>query len=136
FEAEIAEPDREGSALRYRGVDVEELVGRYPFERVWGLLVDGSLEPGMPRAERVELQDRSGSIMADLQAGLATLGPKLGLAQLVDITPEAARDDLARLSAAAPSPRAHAPPGGALPPAAQHAGAAGGEPARRVPLRP
>ena len=85
FETEIAEPDREGSALRYRGVDVEELVGRYPFEQVWGLLVDGSFEPGMPPAESIELQDPSGSVMADLQAGLATHGPKLGLRQLVDI---------------------------------------------------
>ena len=27
FETEIAEPDRDGGALRYRGVDIEELVG-------------------------------------------------------------------------------------------------------------
>jgi citrate synthase len=101
FETEIAEPDREGSALRYRGVDIEELVGRYRFEQVWGLLVDGTLESEMPRAERIELRDPSGSVMADLQAGLATLGPKWGLGQLVDITAEQARDDLARLSAAA-----------------------------------
>jgi citrate synthase len=101
FETEIAEPDREGSSLRYRGVDIEELIEHYPFERVWGLLVDGSFEPGMPPAENLELQDASGSVMADLQAGLATLGPKWGLRQLVDITPEEARDDLARLSAAA-----------------------------------
>jgi citrate synthase len=101
FETTIAEPDKEGGSLRYRGVDIEELVGRYPFEKVWGLLVDDSLEPGMPRAERIELQDPSGSVMADLQAGLATLGPKWGLRQLVDIGPDEARDDLARLSAAA-----------------------------------
>jgi citrate synthase len=100
FETEIAEPDKEGSALRYRGVDIEELVGRYPFEQVWGLLVDGSFEPGMPKAERIELQDASGSVMADLQAALATLGSKWKLGQLVDIEPEQARDDLARLSAA------------------------------------
>ena len=55
----------------------------------------------MPRAERIEIQDPSGSLMADLQAGLATLGPSWGLKQLVDIGPEQARDDLARLSAAA-----------------------------------
>ena len=61
FETEIAEPDKEGSALRYRGVDIEELVGHYPFEQVWGLLVDESFEPGMPRAERIELQEPSGS---------------------------------------------------------------------------
>src|SRR5262245_34164471 len=54
----------------------------------------------MPRAERVELLDPSGSVMADLQAALATLASKWGLKQLVDIKPEQARDDLARLSAA------------------------------------
>ena len=32
FETEIAEPDRDGGALRYRGVDIEELVGSVPFE--------------------------------------------------------------------------------------------------------
>jgi citrate synthase len=101
FETTIAEPDKEGGALRYRGVDIEELVGRHPFEQVWGLLVDESLEPGMPRAERIELQDPSGSPIADLQAGLATLGPKWNLRQIVDLEPDQTRDDLARLSAAA-----------------------------------
>jgi citrate synthase len=101
FETEIAEPDKEGSALRYRGIDIEDLVGHYPFEQVWGLLVDESFLPGMPLPERIELQEPSGSVMADLQAGLATLGPKWGLKQLVDIDRQAARDDLARLSAAA-----------------------------------
>jgi citrate synthase len=33
FAADIAEPDSEGSALRCRGVDIEELVGRVPFEQ-------------------------------------------------------------------------------------------------------
>ena len=28
FETEIAEPDKDGGSLRYRGVDIEELVGR------------------------------------------------------------------------------------------------------------
>jgi citrate synthase len=115
FETEIAEPDKEGSSLRYRGIDIEELVGRYPFENVWGLLVDESFEPGMPHAERIELQDPSGSVMADLQAALATLGPKWGLRQLVDIGPEQARDDLARLSAATLSIVAQAARGDAPP---------------------
>src|ERR1044072_6708283 len=51
FATEIAEPDKEGGALRYRGVNIEELVGRVPFEQVWGLLVDGALKPGPPPAE-------------------------------------------------------------------------------------
>src|SRR5437764_7580401 len=113
FETTIAEPDKEGGALRYRGVDIEELVGHYPFEKVWGLLVDENFEPGMPHAEHIELQDPSGSVMADLQAGLATLGPKWGLKQIVDIEPEQTRDDLGRLSAAALSIVAQAARGAA-----------------------
>jgi citrate synthase len=116
FETEIAEPDREGSSLRYRGIDIEELVGHHPFEEVWGLLVDSTFKPGMPHAERIELQDPSGSVMADLQAALATLGPKLGLKQLLDISPEQARDDVARLSAAALSIVAQAARGADKPP--------------------
>jgi citrate synthase len=134
FETEIAEPDREGSALRYRGVDVEDLVGTYPFEQVWGLLVDGRFQPGMPPAERIELQDASGSVMADLQAGLATLGPKWALRQLVDISPEAARDDLARLSAAALSIVAQAARGAAAP-VPESAVAAGGNAAAQFLIR-
>jgi citrate synthase len=100
FETEIAEPDKEGGALRYRGVDIEELVGVVPYEKVWGLLVDDSFEPGMPRSEDVELPARTGSAMADLQAATTVLGGEWGLSQLIDIDDEQARDDLARLSAA------------------------------------
>src|SRR5512132_152756 len=99
FETEIAEPDKEGGALRYRGVDIEELVGKVPYEQVWGLLVDDSFEPGMPRAENIELPARTGSAMSDLQASTAELGGHWGLSQLIDISDEQARDDLARLSA-------------------------------------
>jgi citrate synthase len=100
FETEIAEPDREGGALRYRGVDIEDLVGQVPFEKVWGLLVDESLEPGLP-ASYCELPMRTGSYMSDLQAGLAVLGGRWGLKQLIDIDDEEAKEDLRRLSAAA-----------------------------------
>ena len=51
FATEIAEPDKEGGALRYRGVDIEDLVGNVPFEQVWGLLVDGDVRAG-PAARR------------------------------------------------------------------------------------
>src|SRR5438045_7482933 len=99
FETEIAEPDREGGSLRYRGVDIEELVGRVPFEQVWGLLVDESLEPGLPAAYE-ELPVRTGGYMSDLQAGLAVLGGRWGVKQLIDIDEEQAKEDLRRLSAA------------------------------------
>jgi citrate synthase len=98
FESDIAEPDKEGGALRYRGVDIEELVGQVPFEQVWGLLVDGSYEPGLPPAEPHPLAVRTGDPRVDLQAALAMLAPEWGLGQLIDITDEQARDDLARVS--------------------------------------
>jgi citrate synthase len=100
FETEIAEPDKDGGTLRYRGVDIEELVGHYPYENVWGLLVDEDLHSPLPPSEKIELQDPSGSVPADLQAALATLGPKWGMQKLVDIDDKQARDDLARLSSA------------------------------------
>jgi citrate synthase len=114
FETEIAEPDREGGSLRYRGVDIEELVGRVPFEKVWGLLVDESLEPGLA-ASYCELPVRTGGYMSDLQASLAIFGGQWGLKQLIDIDDEQARDDLARLSAAALSVVAQSARGDATP---------------------
>ena len=81
FETEIAEPDKDGGYLRYRGVDIEELVGRYPFENVWGLLVDEDINSPLPPTEAIHLQDPSGSVPADLQAALATLGPEVGDAE-------------------------------------------------------
>jgi citrate synthase len=98
FSTEIAEPDREGGSLRYRGVDIEDLVGTVPFEKVWGLLVDGSFEPGMPPAEPHPLAVRTGDPRVDLQAALAMLGSEWGLQQLIDISDQQARDDLARVS--------------------------------------
>src|SRR5437588_5916279 len=92
FATEIAEPDRAGGALRYRGVDIEELVGHVPFEQVWGLLVDGHLLPGMPPAEPHPLSVRSGDPRVDVQSALAMLGPQWGFGQLIDISDEEARD--------------------------------------------
>jgi len=99
FQTEIAEPDREGGVLRYRGVDIEELVGQVPYEKVWGLLVDESLEPGMPDPEPYEPAGLTGNAPADLQAETARLSAVWELKKLVDIEAEQARDDLARLSA-------------------------------------
>jgi citrate synthase len=115
FATEIAEPDREGGALRYRGVDVEDLVGRVPFEQVWGLLVDGTPRPGLPPAPPVRLGRRTGDARADLQAALAQLAPEWGLPPLIDRDPDQARDDLARVSAAALSLVAQAARGDAPP---------------------
>jgi citrate synthase len=96
FETEIAEPDKEGSALRYRGVNIEDLVGRAPFENVWGLLVDGAYQPGLPPAEPFPLPVHSGDIRVDVQSAVAMLAPVWGLQPLYDIDEAQAREDLAR----------------------------------------
>jgi citrate synthase len=98
FATEIAEPDKEGGALRYRGVDIEDLVGTVPYEKVWGLLVDGSFDPGLAPAEQHPLTIRSGDPRVDVQAAIAALAPEWGLQQLIDISEEQARNDLARAS--------------------------------------
>src|SRR5689334_23399712 len=98
FATEIAEPDKEGGALRYRGVDIENLVGNVPYEQVWGLLVDGRFKPGLPPAEPHSLTIRSGDPRVDVQSALAMLAPEWGFGQLIDITDEEARDNLARAS--------------------------------------
>src|SRR5204862_3808643 len=87
--------------LRYRGVDIEELAGHVPFEKVWGLVVNESLENGLPLpAPEVVPVSRTGDARVDLQATLPTLAATWGLGQLVDIDADQARKDLARLSSA------------------------------------
>jgi citrate synthase len=119
FATEIAEPDKEGSALRYRGVDIEDLVGTVPFENVWGLLVDGTYDPGLPPAEPHPLSIRTGDPRVDLQSALAMLAPEWGLEQLIDISDERARDDLARVSVMALSFVAQSARGAGHPPVPQ-----------------
>ena len=98
FETRIAEPDKEGSALRYRGVDIEQLVGRVPFEKVWGLLVDDGYEPGLPPAEPYPIPVRTGDIRVDVQSAIAMTTPAWGLRQLYDTDDQQAREDLARVA--------------------------------------
>jgi citrate synthase len=103
FETEIAEPDKEGSALRYRGVDIEDLVGKIAFGNVWGLLVDGKFNPGLPPAEPFPIPVHSGDIRVDVQSAIAMMAPYWGLGQFTDIDDAQARDDLARISVTAMS---------------------------------
>jgi citrate synthase len=97
-ETEIMEPDRDGGTLRYRGVDVEPLVGRYPYENVWGLLVDDDISSAMPAPEPYEPSALTGDAPADLQAETARLSGVWGLGKLSEISGEQAREDLGRLS--------------------------------------
>ena len=115
FETEIAEPDKEGGSLRYRGVDIEELVGHVSYGHVWGLLVDNEFEPGLPPAEPYPIPVHSGDIRVDVQSALAMLAPAWGMHQLLDISDEQARDDLARASVMALSFVAQAARGLGLP---------------------
>ncbi|HZN18049.1 MAG TPA: citrate synthase 2 [Micromonosporaceae bacterium] len=101
FETSIAEPDRQGGALRYRGVDIEDLIGRISFGNVWALLVDGKFGPGLPPAEPFPVPVHSGDIRVDVQSAVAMLAPYWGLGQLLDIPDEQAREDLARVSVTA-----------------------------------
>jgi citrate synthase len=98
-ETEIMEPDREGGVLRYRGVDVEPLVGKVPYENVWGLLVDNDLQSKMPEPEPYEPAGLTGNAPADLQAETARLAGAWKLGKLNEISDEQAREDLGRLSA-------------------------------------
>ncbi len=99
FTTEIAEPDRDGGALRYRGVDIEDLVDRrVTFGDVWALLVDGRFGDGLAPAEPFPLPIHTGDVRVDVQAGLAMLAPIWGYRPLLDIDDETAREQLARAS--------------------------------------
>ena len=90
----VSQPDREGGALRYRGVDIEELVGVYRFEQVWGLLVDEAFEPGLPAVDPYEGGGLTGNTPSDLQSITARVGAEWGLKKLIDISDDEAREDI------------------------------------------
>src|ERR1700688_2115715 len=99
FTTEIAEPDKDGGALRYRGVDIEDLVSqRITFGDVWAWLGRGGSAQGLPPAEPFPLPIHSGDVRVDVQAGLAMLAPIWGFQPLLDIDENTARDQLARAS--------------------------------------
>ena len=102
FTTEIAEPDRDGGALRYRGVNVEDLVAEnVEFGDVWALLVDNRFGAGLPPADPVELPVYTRDVRVDVQAGLALLAPMWLYRPLLDIDDRTARNQLARASAMA-----------------------------------
>ncbi len=120
FTTEIAEPDRDGGALRYRGVDIEDLVGhRVTFGDVWALLVDGHFGDGLTPAEPFPLPIRTGDVRVDVQAGLAMMAPIWDYQPLLDIDERTARDQLARASVMALSYVAQAGRGLGAPPVPQ-----------------
>ncbi|QNK81181.1 citrate synthase 2 [Nakamurella sp. PAMC28650] len=99
FHTAIAEPDKDGGALRYRGVNIDDLVGRVGFEDVWSLLVDDSFGARLP----IDISPPaffSGDVRVDVQASLPLLAPSRGFGPLLDISDEQARDQLAQTTSA------------------------------------
>lgn len=115
FRTEIAEPDKDGGSLRYRGVDIEDLAGKVSFGDVWGLLVDGGFERGLPPAEPFPVPVHTGDVRVDAQASVAMLAPIWGFAPLLDISDDEARDQLASASVTALSYIAQSARGTGLP---------------------
>ncbi|MCW2567894.1 MAG: citrate synthase 2, partial [Mycobacterium sp.] len=68
------------------------------FGNVWALLTDGKFGPGLPPAEPFPIPVHSGDIRVDVQSAVAMLAPYWGLGQMLDISDEQAREDLARIS--------------------------------------
>ena len=106
FHTAIAEPDRDGGSLRYRGVDIDDLVGKVGFEDVWALLVDDEFGAELP-VDTSPPAFRSGDVRVDVQASLPLLAPARGFGPLLDITDEQARDHLAQTTSAVLSYAAH-----------------------------
>src|ERR1017187_9169276 len=77
FESKIAEPDKEGGALRYRGVDINDLVGRVPYG---ALPANNVSTPGLPPPEPFPLPVHTGDVRVDVQSALAQLAPVWGFA--------------------------------------------------------
>ena len=98
-ETEIAEPDREGGALRYRGVDIEDLVGTTRTRTSGACSSTTTSTPSMPEPEPYEPARLTGNAPADLQAETARLSGEWELGKLNEISDEQARDDLGRISA-------------------------------------
>ena len=106
FHTAIAEPDRDGGSLRYRGVDIDDLVGKVGFDDVWALLVDDEFGAELP-VDTSPPAFRSGDVRVDVQASLPLLAPARGFGPLLDITDEQARDHLAQTTSAVLSYAAH-----------------------------
>jgi citrate synthase len=82
--------------VRFRSI--EDVVGRVTYENVWGLLVVGSWNAGLPPAEAHTIPVRTGDVRVDVQAAIAMLAPAFGVQQTYDISDQRVRADLARVA--------------------------------------
>ena len=97
-ETEIAEPDKEGGVLRYRGVDITELVGHVPVRARLGAAGRQRPQLGHAGAGAVRAVGLTGNAPADLQARRRGSRGLWKLGKLNEISDEQAREDLGRLS--------------------------------------
>jgi len=103
FETDIAEPDKEGSALRYRGVDIERPRRPGQLRQRLGLLVDGRFAPGLPPAEQFQCRSTPATSGSTCRAHSRPSLRRGGCSNCSTSTNEQARDDLARCSVTAMS---------------------------------
>ncbi|WP_205413025.1 citrate synthase 2 [Austwickia chelonae] len=120
FTTAIAEADHNSGCLRYRGVDIRELVDKVTFGEVWGLLVSGNFGAGLPPAEQFPLPVRTGDVRVDVQSALAQLAPIWGFRPLHDIDIDQAREQLGRASTMAMSFIAQSARGANVPVVPEH----------------
>jgi citrate synthase len=99
FHTAIAEPDKDGGSLRYRGVDIDDLVGKVDFDQVWSLLVNDAFGATLP-VDTTPPPFRSGNVRVDVQAGVPLLATERGFEPLLDISDEDAIDQLAQTTSA------------------------------------
>ena len=89
-----ASPIAKAASLRYRGVDIEELVGHYPVRERLGPARRRRPRLGDARAGAVRAGRLTGNAPSDLQAETARLSGVWKLGKLNEISDEQAREDL------------------------------------------
>ena len=119
FATEIAEPDREGGALRYRGVDIEELVGQVPSSRSGACSSTGRSSPGCRPPSRIRSRCAPATRASTSSPRWRCSRPEWGFRALIDIDDAEARDNLARASVMALSFVAQSARGTGRPPVPQ-----------------
>ena len=87
WQTAVAEADGEADMLRYRGVSLDELVGRVPFGPVWGLLVANDFAVTPPPAERFPLPAHPGVQVDYAEPGTQALMAKAALAEVTEGNP-------------------------------------------------
>lgn len=104
FTTSICRPMSEGNELRYRGIDVRELAGKWSYDEVWRLLVTG--EPGsgvlsdVPIGLVAGMLSGSGRTRVMLQRMLLQLGEDRGMRASTEVGAYQFQQDLGELTTA------------------------------------